>query len=63
MRGVVLRRAQHDANSNACASVSLPPANVKLALRMRLANGSLSEAEVDAIAAILDEAANKLERT
>ena len=37
-------------------------ANVKIALRMRLANGSLSEAEADAIAAILDEAANKLER-
>jgi hypothetical protein len=33
-----------------------------MALRMRLANGSLNEAEIDAIAAILDEAATKLER-
>jgi DNA-binding PadR family transcriptional regulator len=37
-------------------------ANVKLALRMRIGRGSLSDAEVDAIAAILDEAADKLER-
>ena len=37
-------------------------ANVKMALRMRLANGSLSEAEIDAIAAILDDAATKLGR-
>jgi DNA-binding PadR family transcriptional regulator len=37
--------------------------NLKVALRLRMARGSISEEQVDAIAAAIDEAARKVEKT
>lgn len=61
----IFARLEEAAARSALASPKVLRAmeNLKTALRLRLSRGPLSEAQIEAIAAALDQAASKVERT